>query len=118
MLADLAEMGRDMAYDEVVPTFVYKGRTLECVPSSNGQGSSLLIGGVVIDVALTLVVPRTEFITVDSTIPIDDPTFTTDQGIPVAGDSVLYEDVIYKILKVTESAFKGSVSLQLGDYDQ
>lgn len=124
MLVDLAEMGRDMAFPNnegmaVKPFAIWNGRKVECVPSSAGVGSTIVLGGQLYDVALTLVVPRSEFLTVDSeVVTVDQEPPTVDDDFPIAGNDILFEEREYKILTVTHSAFKGSVSLRLGDIDR
>lgn len=104
IMRDMAEIGRDIGTDRDTPyTFTWSSLTINCVPTSTNTGTTLVLGGEIVDIILQL------------TARYD--AFTT---LPVAGETLVYsgDSLTYRILQVRVTAARGTVELTLGDTDK
>ena len=99
-------------------TFTWKGVEVVCVPSSLRVGQTIGVGGHEEEITLTLFVRRAHFVTADSTlITVDSNLYTMDSHMPtpVAGRTLAFRGVTYRILAAREPAARAHLELDLGD---
>lgn len=104
------------------PTFVWKGHTIPCVPSSQRVGAQIDLGGYVYTVSLTIIVRKAVMptgITVDSTlITIDTTHITADMteaGEPFPGEKVGRSSKQYRVVNITQPSTGDVYELDLAN---
>ena len=99
-------------------TFTWKLKEVVCTPSTLSRGTTLDIGGLAVEIRLTLHVRKRHFITVDSTlITVDDELITVDDDTPtpVCGRTLVFRGRTMRILRAGEDPARGFYILDLGD---
>jgi len=123
LIAGMEELQNDLAFPgdngtDEAPSFLWKGATIPCIPSTETRGTMLEIGGKVLEITLTLRVLRKHFITADSTLITMDSTLYTmdnDTPTPVAGKKLTFRGRTYRIANAGEDAARAFFKLDLVD---
>lgn len=103
--------------DGSLPSFIWKGATIPCVPSSLEAGNEISVGGKSDVVSFTLHVRRIQFLTADSTIvTVDSELITADNmtPTPVVGKTLTFRGKVRRILHAAEDSSKAYFKLQIG----
>ena len=116
--AGLEEIEEELAVAGVKETFTWKGAEVPCVPNLLNRGALVVSGGHEATVGFTLVVRKSNFLSVDTTLyTADTELFTMDNNKPhpVAGRSLDFRGKNYKILTATEDPSRAYYKLDLAD---
>ncbi len=100
------------------PTFTWKGVEVACVPTRSERGIEISNRGNMVEISLTLIVRRDHFLTADSTlITVDSELYTSDNLTPrpVAGRTLVFRGVTYRIITAKEVAPQSHYELTLAD---
>ncbi len=116
------ELEMDLRHEDgTLPSFIWKGATVPCVPSSLEAGNVIDVGGKMEQIVFTLHVRRAQFLTADSTIVyVDSELITADNTTPtpVVGKTLTFRGKARRILTVTEDSSKAYLKIILGSVNQ
>jgi len=113
---DLAECPRNLG---VAPAFTWKGQQVKLLPSSFARATALELGGLGVDIGLSLLTLREYFFAVDDLLDVIDGQVMTldesDQPVPIAGKRLTYLDKVYTIVSTKVDATQTVIRLDLKD---
>jgi len=96
---DLAECARGHG---AAPVFIWKDKEVQLIPSTSARATMLEMGGLGVDVALSLITLREYFFTIDDTLDVQDGQVVSiddqDLPVPIAGKRLTYLGKLYTIV--------------------
>jgi hypothetical protein len=113
---DLAECPRNLG-DR--PVFTWNGQSVRLLPSSSARATMLEMGGLGVDVGLSLITLREYFFAVDDSLDVIDNQVVSlddqDLPVPIAGRRLTYLGQTYTIVSTKLDPTQTVIRLDLKD---